>query len=122
MNKHFIAGNVGNDPEIKKLESGMTIAKISVAVNEYQKADHGESNEKTTWFKVVAFGKLAETVEKYVKKGKKVLVVGRVSINEYLDESGTRRFFTETIANEIEFMSSPKQEETVQPAEIDPPF
>ena len=121
MNKHLIAGNVGNDPEIKRLESGMTIAKMSIAVNEYRKnKETGEGEKATAWFSVVAFGKLAELCEAYVKKGKKILVIGKVSIREYFAEDGSKRYFTETIADEIEFLSAANETNQVQaPVEQD---
>ena len=125
MNKHLIAGNVGNDPEIKKLESGMTIAKMSIAVNEYKKnKETGEGEKVTAWFSIVAFGKLAELCEAYVKKGKKILVIGKVSIREYLAEDGSKRYFTETIADEIEFLSAANESNQSQaaPIEDDLPF
>jgi|TARA_R100000479_G_scaffold43626_2_gene19986 single-strand DNA-binding protein len=114
MNKHFITGNVGNDPEIKKLDSGMTIAKMSIAVNEFKKdKDTGQREKSTTWFNIVAFGKLAELVQAYVKKGKKILVIGKVSIREYIGEDGVKRYFTETIADEIEFLSTAKEDNQI---------
>lgn len=115
MNKHLIAGNVGNDPEIKRLESGMTIAKLSVAVNEFKKnKETGESEKSTLWLNIVAFGRLAELCESYVTKGKKILVIGKLSIREYIDNDGVKKYFTETIADEIEFLSSRNDEQQQQ--------
>lgn len=107
MNKHIIAGNVGQEPEIRITESGLKIANFSIAANEYRKnKETGEKEESTTWLKIVAFGKLAELVFGYVHKGSKLLVVGKVKNREYLDKDGNKRFFTETIADEIEFLSA----------------
>jgi single-strand DNA-binding protein len=107
MNKHLIAGNVGQEPEIRTTESGLKIANFSIAANEYRKnKETGEKEESTTWLKIVAFGKLAELVFGYVHKGSKLLVVGKVKNREYLDKDGNKRFFTETIADEIEFLSA----------------
>tara|TARA_Y100000361_G_C11162000_1_gene348068 strand:+ start:1757 stop:2164 length:408 start_codon:yes stop_codon:yes gene_type:complete len=107
MNKHFIAGNVGKEPEIKRLDSGMTIANFTIAVNEYKKnKETGQTEQSTTWFNIVAFNQKAELVDKFVEKGKKLLIVGRVSIREYFNDAGEKRYFFETIADEIEFLSS----------------
>ena len=80
----------------------------------------GEGEKATAWFSVVAFGKLAELCEAYVKKGKKILVIGKVSIREYFAEDGSKRYFTETIADEIEFLSAANETNQVQtPVEQD---
>jgi len=107
----MIAGNTGQDPEVRTTDSGMKIAKISIAVNEYRKNENGEKQEETTWFNVVAFGKLADLVESYVKKGSKLLVIGRLKKKQYTDQEGNERLFVETIADEIEFLSPKNQTE-----------
>lgn len=113
----MIAGNTGQDPEVKTTDSGMKIAKISIAVNEYRKNENGEKQEETTWFNVVAFGKLADLVESYVKKGSKLLVIGRLKKKQYTDQEGNERLFVETIADEIEFLSAKPKETNLQQAE-----
>ena len=107
MNKHLIAGNVGKDPEIKVTNNGMKIANFTIAVNAYSKdKETGERIDSVDWFNVVAFGKLADLVENYVQKGKKLLIVGKVKTRTYQADDGSTRYFTETIADELEFMSS----------------
>jgi len=111
MNKHLICGNTGADPEVTSTETGLTIAKFTIAVNEYRKDQNGEKQEETTWFNVVAFGKLAELVGSYVKKGSKLLIVGRLKKKQFTDQEGNNRLFVETIADEIEFLSPKNQTE-----------
>ena len=107
MNKHLIIGNVGNQPEIKRNET-TTIAKFSIATNRFKKDAFGERQKLTDWLNVTAFGKTAELIEKYIDTGSKVAIVGRVSTSYYQTESGETKYFTETIIDEIEFLSSNK--------------
>ena len=77
MNKHLLIGHIGNDPEIVNLENGNKIAKFSLATNETYKNKAGEKVSETDWHNIVVFGKQSEIVEKYFKKGSKMLIEGR---------------------------------------------
>lgn len=111
MNKHTIIGNVGQQPEIKKTES-TTIANFTVACNRHRKnKETGETVQETDWIRCVAFGVRAELIEKYVNKGDRIAVIGRVSSRSYEDKDQVKRYVTETITDEIEFLTS-KNEKT----------
>ena len=77
-NKVQLIGNVGNEPEITNLESGKKVAKFSIATNESYKDSKGEKQQDTQWHNIIAWGKIAEIVEKYVGKGKEVALEGKL--------------------------------------------
>lgn len=100
-NKVQLIGNLGNDPEIVTLESGKKLAKMSLATNETYKNDQGEKVTETQWHHVIAWGKSAEIIEKYLTKGKEVAVEGKLTYRSYEDKNGEKKYFTEVVANEL---------------------
>jgi len=100
-NKVQLIGNLGNDPEIINLESGKTLAKFSIATNESYKNAKGEKVTDTQWHNVVAWGKTAEIIEKYITKGKEVAVEGKLTSRSYETKEGEKRYVTEIVCNEL---------------------
>lgn len=100
-NKVQLIGNTGNDPEIINLESGRKLAKFTIATNESYKNEKGERITDTQWHNVVAWGKTAEVIEKFVAKGKEIAIEGKLSHRSYEDKNGEKKYFTEVIANEL---------------------
>lgn len=100
-NKVQLIGNVGNDPEIKNLEGGKKLANLTIATNESYKNDKGEKVEQTEWHRVVAWGKTAEIIEKYVAKGNQVAIEGKLSHRSYDDKNGEKRYITEVVVSEL---------------------
>jgi single-strand DNA-binding protein len=100
-NKVQLIGNVGREPEIVNLETGKKLAKFSVATNESYKNGNGERITDTQWHNIVAWGKTAELVEKYVNKGKEVGVEGKLTTRSWDDKDGTKRYITEVVCNEL---------------------
>jgi single-strand DNA-binding protein len=100
-NKVQLIGNLGNDPEIVNLESGKKLAKLVIATNETYKNDQGEKITDTQWHNVIAWGKTAELIEKYVTKGKEIAVEGKLTHRSYEDKNGEKRYFTEVVASEL---------------------
>jgi len=100
-NKVQLIGNLGNDPEIVNLESGKTLAKFSIATNESYKNTQGEKVTDTQWHNVVAWGKTAEIVEKYVTKGKEVAIEGKLTTRSWEDKEGMKRYITEVVCSEL---------------------
>lgn len=96
-NKVILAGNLGKDPVIRHTEN-TTIASFPMATRGYK--------DDTDWHGIVCFGKTAEIVEKYIKKGSKVYVEGRLKTRSYEDNQGVKKWVTEVIANEVEFLDS----------------
>lgn len=103
-NKVQLIGNVGREPEIVNLESGKKLAKLSIATNENYKNGNGEKITDTQWHNVVAWGKTAELVEKYVNKGKEVGIEGKLTSRSWDDKDGNKRFITEVVCNELLLM------------------
>ena len=100
-NRVQLIGHVGNDPEIKNLDGGKKVANLTIATNESYKNDKGEKVEQTEWHKVVAWGKTAEIIEKYVTKGKEIAIDGKLTHRSYDDKNGEKRYITEVVANEV---------------------
>ncbi len=100
-NKVQLIGNVGNEPEIKNLDGGKKVANLTIATNDSYKNDKGEKVEQTEWHKVVAWGRTAEIIEKYVSKGKEIAIEGKLTHRSYDDKNGEKRFITEVVATEI---------------------
>ena len=100
-NKVTLIGNVGQEPEIKDLDGGKKVAKISLATNESYKNSKGEKVTNTEWHNLVAWGKTAEIIEKYVAKGKEIAVEGKLTSRSYEDKEGNKRYVTEVVVSEI---------------------
>ena len=96
-----LIGNVGQEPTVTNLESGKKVARFSLATNENYKDSKGEKQTDTNWHTVVAWGKTAEIVEKYVAKGKEIGVSGKLKSRSYEAEDGNQRYVTEVVADEI---------------------
>ncbi len=96
-----LIGNVGNDPEIKNFDGGRKLANLTIATNDSYKNDKGEKIETTEWHKVVAWGKTADLIEKYVTKGNQIGIEGKLTHRSYDDKNGEKRYITEVVVNEV---------------------
>ena len=102
-NQVQLIGNVGNAPEITNFESGKKLSRFAMATNEtYHK--EGEKIQQTEWHNIVAWGKQAELVEKYVDKGKEVAIRGKLTSRSYEIQNGEKRYVTEILVSEILFL------------------
>ncbi|MDR2563552.1 MAG: single-stranded DNA-binding protein [Prevotellaceae bacterium] len=105
FNKVLIIGNVGKDPEVRHLESGVAVVTLLVATNERVKDKYGEWREQTEWHNVVLWRKnQAEIVEKYVKKGTQVFIEGKLRTRTWEDQNGVRRSATEIVADTLRLL------------------
>ena len=100
-NKVQLIGNLGNSPEIITLDSGKKLAKFSLATNESYKNAEGEKVTETQWHNLIAWGKTAEIVEKYLEKGKEIAIEGKLTSRSYDDKDGNKRYITEVVVNEL---------------------
>lgn len=100
-NKVQLIGNLGNVPEVKTLESGKKMARFSVATNEIYRNAKGEKITETQWHNLVAWGKIAEIVEKYLDKGKEIAIEGKLINRSYNDREGNKKYITEIQVNEL---------------------
>jgi single-strand DNA-binding protein len=96
-----LMGNLGAAPEVKSISDNKKLAKFSVATNESYKNEKGEKVTETYWHNVVAWGKLAGIVEKYLQKGSEVAIEGKLTNRSYTDKDGVKRYVTEILANEV---------------------
>lgn len=102
MNKCFLVGNLTRDPELSTIPNGTAVCKFSIAVN--RRFANAEGNRDTDFFNIAAWRQLGENCSKYLKKGSKVGVVGQIQIRNY-EQDGIKKFFTEIVADEVEFLS-----------------
>ncbi len=106
LNKVMIIGNLGKDPEMKYTPSGKAITTFSVAVGRVSRTPEGENRDETEWFRVVAWDKLAETCNQYLRKGSKVYVEGRLQTRTWKDNNGQDQKMVEVVANEMQMLDS----------------
>jgi len=104
FNKIVIVGYLGRDPEMRYTPQGTAVCNFSIATTERRKDRAGDAQDVTTWFRVNAWGKLAEIANQYLNKGKQVYVEGRLRQDEYTDRDGNRRQTLEVTATDIQFL------------------
>lgn len=116
MNKIMLIGNVGKDPEVKYVEQGVAVARLSLATTErgYALPNGTQVPDRTDWHNVILWRRLAEVVEKYVHKGDKLYIEGRVRYTTYDDKRGVRHNMTEIWADNMEMLSPKTQSTTPQ--------
>lgn len=107
-----VVGNLGADPEVRFGEDGKAVARLRLAVNEKRKID-GQWQDSTQWFAVSVFGKTAEQCGEHLKKGRQVLVMGRLSTREYQGKDGNTRTSLDVAADRVQFLGS--REESDRP-------
>jgi len=100
VNRVILVGRLGKDPEIRYSQQGTAVTNFSMATSEKYKGE-----EKTTWHRLVAFGKTAEIAEKYLSKGSQVYVEGKLQTRSY-EKDGQTRYMTEVVANTVQFLDS----------------
>jgi len=122
VNKVIIVGNVGADPETRYTGAGSAITSFRVATSErWKDKQTGENQERTEWHSITAFGKLAEIVGQYVKKGGQVYVEGSLRTDKYTDKEGVERYATKVIASDVQMLGGkpdgkPRQESKPAPS------
>lgn len=109
LNKILIIGNLGGDPEMRYTPNGDPVTSFSVATNRRYRTRAGEQREETEWFRVSAWGRLAEITNQYLSRGSRVYVEGRLSSRTYQTQSGETRVSLDINAQEIQFLSTAGQ-------------
>lgn len=107
-NKVQLIGNLGNAPEIKTLDSGKKLAKMSIATNETYKNAKGERVTETQWHNLIAWGKTADIAGQLLSKGSEVAIEGKLVTRNYTDKEGIKRYVTEVVVNELLILGSKK--------------
>lgn len=111
QNRVQLIGNLGQDPEVKTFQDGNQLATFNLATSETYRNAEGEKVEDTQWHRVVAKGKTAQIVEKYLKKGKKVAIDGKLITRSY-ESDGAKKYITEVVVNELLMLGSPNGSKT----------
>ena len=119
LNKCTIIGNLGRDPEIKTIPSGQKVASFSLACSEKYTKD-GQKVEKTEWINCKAWGKLAEIIEKYVKKGNQIYVEGKLETQTF-EKDGVKRYKTEIVVNNMLMLGGKNEGSNDSPSEYSQP-
>ncbi len=100
VNKVILVGNLGRDPEIRRMTSGDAVANLSLATSRtWNDRQTGEKRERTEWHRVAIFGKVAEVAERYLRKGSKIYVEGELQTRKWQDQSGQERYTTEVVVS-----------------------
>ncbi|MEI6508133.1 MAG: single-stranded DNA-binding protein [Bacteroidota bacterium] len=106
-----LIGNLGMNPEVKELNGGKKIAKFSIATSEVYKDVDGKKVTETQWHNIIAWGKQAEIVAKYLHKGNEVAIDGKISSRSYTDKEGVKRYVTEIVMNDLLMLGGKKAEQ-----------
>ena len=106
VNKVILVGNLGKDPELRHTPQGQAVANFPLATSESWSDKNGQKQERTEWHKVVVWGKPAENVAKYLSKGRKAYVEGRLQTRAWDDKDGQKRYTTEIVATTVQFLDT----------------
>lgn len=106
MNKVILIGNLGKAPEVKHLQTGNTVTSFSLATSERYKNKAGEKVEETQWHNIILWGKQAEIAEKYLTKGSKICIEGKLTYRSWEDKDGNKRYVTEIVGSNFTILST----------------
>ena len=104
INKVMLIGNLGRDPEIRYTNSGSSVANYSIATTDRWTDRQGQKQERTEWHDIVAFDRLADLSQNYLRKGSNVFIEGRLQTRSWEDNEGQKKYRTEVVANQIQFL------------------
>ena len=110
INKVILVGNLGADPEVRYSQSGTAVANLRLAVSERRRDQEGNWNDHTEWVRTVCFGKTADNVGNYLKKGRQVYIEGRLQTRKWTNKEGNDQYTTEVVANQVLFLGSGSSE------------
>lgn len=112
VNKVILVGNVGKDPEIRHLDTGVAVANFPLATSETYTAKNGDKVTTTEWHNIVLWRGLAEVAEKYVTKGRQLYIEGRIRTRNYDDKDGNKRYITEIYADTMQMLGTKGDEKS----------
>ena len=104
VNKAIIVGNLGRDPEVRYTQSGQAMARFTVATTDTWMDRDNSRQERTEWHNIVVWGKQAETCGQYLSKGRQVYIEGRIETRKFEDKEGKERYFTDIVAQRVQFL------------------
>ena len=106
VNKVILVGNLGSDPELRSTPSGTSVCEFRLATNESWKGKDGQSQDRTEWHRIVVWGRLGENCSKFLSKGRQVFLEGRLQTRSWEDKEGNKRYTTEIVARDVQFLGS----------------
>jgi len=109
VNKVILVGHLGADPDMRYTPSGQGVCELRLATSESWNDKNGQRQERTEWHRIVVWGKRAEVCSKYLAKGRQVFVEGRIQTRTYDDKDGNKRYITEIIANDVQFLGGGRE-------------
>jgi single-strand DNA-binding protein len=116
INKVILIGRLGSDPEVRYTPSGVAVANFSIATSEeWKDKDSGEKRERTEWHRIVAWRRLGEICGEYLSKGKQIYVEGRLQTRDWEDRDGNKRYTTEIVASDVQFLGTRDSSESTRP-------
>jgi single-strand DNA-binding protein len=127
VNKVILVGNLGADPEIRALESGQKVARLSLATNRSYNNRDGQRVDETEWHRVEVWGRLAEIAEKYLNKGRTIYIEGRIRTRKWTDQNNIEKYTTEIVGETLTMLGNREdsrpanQPQSNQPLQATPP-
>lgn len=110
LNKVMLIGHLGSDPELRVIPSGQSVANFTLATNESYKDSSGNLQERTEWHRIVAWGRLAEICQQYLKKGRQVYIEGKLQTRSWDDtKTGDKRYATEIVCSDMQMLGSARE-------------
>jgi single-strand DNA-binding protein len=109
VNKVILLGNLGQDPELRNTQGGTAVCNLNIATSERTRDKDGNWSDHTEWHRVVAFGRTAENVAQYCKKGRQLFVEGRLRTRKWQDKSGQDKYSTEIVADSVQFLAGGRE-------------
>ena len=119
VNKVILLGHLGKDPEVKKLDSGKSVANFSLATSEVYKNKEGEKVTNTEWHNIVLWSPLAEIAESYLKKGSQLYLEGKISNRSYEDKDGVKKYISEVVGRDITLLGRPNNNESGETMKVE---
>ena len=117
VNKVILLGNLGKDPEVRRLDDGRGVANFSLATSETYKNKSGEKVTNTEWHNIVLWSPLADIAENYLKKGSQVYIEGKISNRSYEDKDGVKKYISEVVGREITLLGRAPSSDSMNPQE-----
>jgi len=116
INKVILIGRLGSDPEVRYTPSGVAVANFNIATSEeWKDKDSGEKKERTEWHRIVVWRRLGEICGEYLSKGRQVYVEGRLQTRDWEDRDGNKRYTTEIVATDVQFLGARDSSEPARP-------
>jgi single-strand DNA-binding protein len=122
VNKVILVGNLGKDPEVRHTPQGMAVGNFPLATSESWNDKSGQKQERTEWHRIVVWGKLAELCQRYLTKGRKAYVEGKLQTRAWDDKDGNKRYTTEIVATTVQFLDSASSEKSSYGSQEADPF